>query len=236
MADQQLELINTEAHKTLRVDPTFYNTPDNQINACLVLVSELSTLCHEYPIFIVKHPEQEKYQLTALLGLNSGQNLYLAGDQWRAKYLPLDILRKPFQAFVPNPNEPLKGSIAIDVNSPAVGAKGELLFTPDGESTEYFKRVEQTFAQLLGGSRYSSELLQQADDFGLLEAVSLKVDLANGETVNLNGMYQFAKEKVTALSGQALTTCHENGILQVCHLVLSSSIHLDKLIQWHIDT
>ena len=70
------------------------STPENQTNACMVVASELSTLCHEYPIFITKHPEHEQFQLNAILGLVSGQNLFLDGDSWRAKFLPLDILQK----------------------------------------------------------------------------------------------------------------------------------------------
>jgi len=232
MSTPQLELINTEAHKDIKVNPRQYNTPENQTNACMVVASELSTLCHEYPIFITKHPEHEQFQLNAILGLVSGQNLFLDGDSWRAKFLPLDILRKPFQAFIPDPKEPSKGSIAIDMNSPAVNGDGEALFTESGESTVYFKRIEDTFAQLMGGLKYTSDLLKQANDLGLLEQVSLNFELANGEKAGINGLYSFNKENLTALKGADLETCHDSGILQISHLVLSSSIHLDKLVQW----
>lgn len=234
MTTPKLELVNTEAHKHLRINPNKLNTPENQINACIVVANELSTLIHEYPIFITKHPERGHYQLTAILGLHNGDNLYLDGESWRATYLPLDILRKPFQAFIPDPNDTSKGSIAIDVNSPAISeTEGQALFTESGENTDYFNRIESTFGQLMGGTNYTSELLKQADDLGLLEQISLNFDLPNGEKAAINGLYSFDKEKISALRGNDLEVCHESGILQVCNLTLSSGIHLDKLIKWY---
>lgn len=234
MTIPQLELVNTEAHKTLRINPKKVNVPENQVNACIVVAGELSSLIHEYPIFITKDQKRDQYQLTAILGLHSGDNLYLDGEQWRATYLPLDILRKPFQAFIPDPNHTSKGSIAIDINSPAVSeTTGQRLFTDRGESTDYFKRIETTFKQLMSGTQYTADLLRQAVEFDLLEQVDLKFDLANSEPVTLNGLYIFSQDKVTALKGDALEQCHQSGLLQVCHLTMASSLHLNKLINWY---
>ena len=236
MASPQLELVNTEAHKDVRVDTSKYNIAENQVNAAVVVAGELSTLVHEYPIYITQNQETKQFQLIAILGLHSGENLFLQGDCWRAQFLPLDILRKPFQAFVPDPSDPSKGSIAIDMNSEQVGDKnGEALFAENGESTDYFKRIESTFSQLMGGSKYTSNLLQQAAELDLLEQIGLSFDLANGEKASLNGLYAFNQEKLTALRGAEVEQCHESGILQICHLILSSSIHLDKLIKWYAE-
>lgn len=233
MSKPDLQLVNTQAHKHLKIQSTKYNVSENQINATIVVAGELSALVHEYPIFITRSQQGAPYQLTALLGLHSGENLFLQGDTWRANYLPLDILRRPFQAFIPDPSHPTKGSIAIDLNSELVSeTDGETLFLENGDATDYFKRIETTFSQLMGGNTFTAELLEKAADLGLLEQVNLNFDLPNGQKANLNGLFVFNKEAVSALSGEALEQCHQLGLLQVCHLVLSSSIHLDKLIKW----
>lgn len=234
MKQPQIELVNTEAHKDVKIDTTKQDIPENHVNAVVVVVGELNTLIHEYPIFITKTSDTEQYQLTAILGLKSVQNLYLDGDNWRANYLPLDVLRKPFQAYVPDPKDLSKGSIAIDIASDKVNyTKGESLFDEAGESTPYFKRIESTFGQLMGGTTYSAELLKLADDLNLLEQINLNFDLPNGKTASINGVYQFDKKAITELRGADLEKCHESGLLQVCHLALSSTINLQKLINWH---
>ncbi|MBU2880833.1 SapC family protein [Psychrosphaera sp. B3R10] len=233
MPKQQYELVNTEAHKHLKINTQQVNVVENKVNACVVVAGELSTLVHEYPIFISKSQQTQQYQLTAILGLHSGENLYLDGEKWRAKFLPLDILRKPFHAFIPDPSKPAKGSIAIDLNSAMVNENdGQSLFEDDGNATDYYKRIETTFAQLMGGSKYSADLLQLAADLELLEQVSLDIDLPNDQKTSLTGLYVFDQEKLTALTGEKLEKCHQSGLLQVSHLVLSSSVHLQKLINW----
>ncbi|MBU2918835.1 SapC family protein [Psychrosphaera sp. F3M07] len=235
MSKKQYELVNTEAHNDLKINHKNFNIKDNHVNACVVVASELSTLIHEYPIFITKR-DDGNYQLTALLGTETGENLYLDGSKWRSTYIPLDILRKPFHAFIPDNNDLSKGSIAIDISSENVGdPTGELLFTANGETTDYFKRIESTFSQLMGGTAYTTELLKLASDLELLEQVSLNIDLPNGEKANINGLFTFDKQKVTALKGKALKQCHDSGILQICHLILSSSLHLQKLINWKMN-
>lgn len=234
MSAAKFELVSNEAHQHIKVNSQKYDIPENKVNAALVVASELSVLVHDYPIFITKQPNTENYQLTALLGLHAGENLYLEGEKWKTMYLPLDILRKPFQAYIPDPNDTSKGHIAIDMNSELVGdAKGEALFDEQGEPSKYFQRIQSAFAQIMGGTQFTSDLLKQADEMGLLEQVNLTVDLPDGGKANINGLYTFDKEKITALKGEQLERCHELGILQVCHLVMSSGIHMERLIKWY---
>ncbi|NVK26101.1 MAG: SapC family protein [Gammaproteobacteria bacterium] len=236
MSTPQFELVNSEAHKDIRINTGKFDIVENKVNAAVVVAGELSTLIHEYPIFISKNPETNEFQLIAILGLHSGENLFLQGEVWRAKHLPLDVLRKPFQAFIPDPKNRAKGSIAIDIDNELVRHdKGELLFTETGEATEYFKRIEAIFSQLMGGTMQTATLLQQAADLNLLEEIGLNFDLADGKQASLNGLFAFNKENVSALKGKDLERCHESGVLQICHLVLSSATHLDKLIKWHAD-
>ncbi|MDU0354357.1 SapC family protein [Paraglaciecola aquimarina] len=58
------------------------------------------------------------------------------------------------------------------------------------------------------------------------------VEIPNKGKIELNGLYGFDKKAVDKLSGKSLKQAHESGILQVIHLVLSSSLHLQKLINW----
>ena len=233
MSSSKIELLDSVKHRDLRVNTKQFNYSQNNINTCVVMAGELSSLVHEYPIFITKSPETGQFQLSAILGFEKGENLYLDGESWRAKYLPLDILRRPFRAHLPEGEFTIGGKLALDISSPLFDlTNGERIFDDSGKPTKYLERIQHTFAQLMSGTKQTKELLQIAVEYELLEQISLNVDLVEQGTTQLNGLYTFNQKAISNLTGNKLKTCHQSGLLQVCHLVLSSALHLDNLIQW----
>ena len=233
MSSSKIELLDSVKHRDLRVNINQYNYQQNHINSCVVMVGELSSLIHEYPIFITKNPETGQFQLSAILGFEKGENLYLAGDAWRAKYLPLDILRRPFRAHLPEGEFTVGGRLALDFSNPLFNlSTGERIFDDSGKPTKYLERIQKTFAQLMSGTKQTREILKQASELGLLEPIELNVDLVDENKITLNGLYTFNQKAIADLTGNKLKACHQVGVLQVCHLVLSSALHLDKLVQW----
>jgi hypothetical protein len=227
------ELLNTDQHRNLRINTELLDTPENRTNITLVTVGELSTLVHEYPVFITKSPTTGQLQLAAILGFNANENLYLQDNKWQATYLPLDILRRPFQAYVPDSTKLNQGRIAIDISSTQVSDKeGAALFDDKGEATDYLKKVQSTFAQLMAGTEQTKQILAKADELKLIESIDLNIEIPGVGKTSLNGLLSFNKEALTALKGDDLQQAHDSGILQVSHLILSSSLHLQKLINW----
>ncbi|TYK67227.1 SapC family protein [Colwellia echini] len=233
MASNSIEMLNPAKHSKLRVNTKSYNCEQNHVNAASVIINELSTVVHEYPIFITKNNNTGDFQLTAILGFSNGENLYLKGDSWQATYLPIDVLRRPFQLIRPDENSTAEGHIAVDMSSTQLqDKKGEMLFDDSGKPTAYLQRIQKMFSELLNGSEQTRTLLAKADEFGLIEPVTINIDLNDKESTSLNGLYAIKQKAVTELKGSALEECHNAGILQVCHLLLSSGIHFDKLIKW----
>lgn len=227
------ELLNSDQHGNLRIKIDQLDTPENRSNTALVTIGELSTLVHEYPIFISKSPSSGEFQLMAILGFSADENLYLQSNRWEAIYLPLDISRRPFQAYVPDANKLDQGRIAIDTSSVQISEnEGEALFDEQGEATDYLKKMQTIFAKLMGGMTQTREILKQADKLKLIEAISLNIEIPARGKASLNGLYSFDKKALTSLRGDALQQAHDAGILQVSHLLLSSTLHLQKLINW----
>ncbi|WP_158970217.1 SapC family protein [Paraglaciecola sp. L3A3] len=227
------ELLDSKIHKNLKIDTSLLNTKLNRVNVSSVIVSELNTLVHEYAIFMTKSPSSGELQLTAVLGFDAGENLYLDGNNWRATYMPLDIIRRPFQAYMPDKNKMDQGHLAIDVAAEQVNKKkGAALFDEQGNKTEYLQKIETTFSQIMGGVPYTAALLKEAEDLKLIEPVTITVEIPNRGKVDLNGLYGFDKKAIDKLTGAALKKAHQSGLLQVIHLMLSSTIHLQKLIGW----
>ena len=84
----------------------------------------------------------------------------------------------------------------------------------------------------MSGAKQTREILQIVADYKLIESLTLNVDLGEKGTTTLNGLYGFDKKALANLSGEKLKHCHKSGVLEVCHLIQSSAIHLDKLIKW----
>ncbi|MDU0354356.1 SapC family protein [Paraglaciecola aquimarina] len=148
-----MELLDGRVHKDIKIDTSIVDTLQNRVNVATVIAQELSTLVHEYSIFITKSPTSGEFQLTAILGFSDKQNLYLRDNKWQATYMPLDIIRRPFQAYMPDKDNMNKGHIAIDVAAEQVNKKqGAALFDEEGKKTDYLTKIESTFSQLMGAS------------------------------------------------------------------------------------
>lgn len=233
MTKNKVELLDSVKHRELRINNQNYDYVQNKVNLSVVMVNELSSLIHEYPIFITQSQETGQLQLSAILGFDKGENLYLQGEKWQATYLPLDFLRRPFRLYMPEDATSLNGQIAVDFDNPSVQLEqGEKLFDDDGKPTAYLQRIQQTFSQLMAGAKQTREILKIAVDYKLIESLTLNVDLGEKGTKTLSGLYSFDKKALANLSGEKLKRCHKNGVLEVCHLIQSSAIHLEKLIKW----
>ncbi|MFC3122238.1 SapC family protein [Agaribacter flavus] len=233
MQKESVELLDNIRHKDVTVDNNLFDIPANHVNTVYIVMTELANLVHEYPIFITKQPNSEAFGLNALLGLHPGENLYLQNGQWDARYLPLDILRKPFQAVLAKQDDFSQGNIAIDLSSPQVTSKkGEALYDESGQATPYLERIKQTFTQLMGAMDYTNKRLQRMAELGLIQAITLQFDDISGEKTSLNGLHSINKDALAALSGSELEEAHKDGILQICHLIMSSGAHVQKLINW----
>lgn len=236
----KLQLLTSEAHGKLNVIRGEYLDPSFAVNLSTVMVSELAFLAHEYPLFFYKSARSGEFQLAALLGFKSGQNLFLENGNWMSRYVPLDIQRRPFQLYVPEASAansdsghagaPTSGLLAIDPTSPQFSeTKGESLYNDDGTATATLLHYQTIFSHLVSASEQTRSVIATLVQHELLEAVELNVTLKNGD-ITLNDLYTVNVKKLNALTGDALQACHDKGVLQVCHLVMSSGAHLEVMI------
>ncbi|MBU2872047.1 SapC family protein [Colwellia sp. E2M01] len=233
MTTNTMELLDTVRHKNIKIKTSLIDVPHNHINTAIVVVGELATLVHEYPIYITKNPGTGQFQLSAIFGFEKGENLYLKKNAWQATYLPLDMLRRPFIVHMPEGDLSEGARLVLDTASPSLTkGKGERLFNDKGEATDYLQRIQKTFSQLMSGTKETNDILKKADEMGLIEPVSIDIQFNDKEATSLTGLYAINQKAVTELKGDALEQCHHSGILQVCHLLLSSGLHIEKLIKW----
>jgi len=67
--------------------------------------------------------------------------------------------------------------------------------------------------------------------YELIEPVSIKVQLKDGSNHELNSLYSVNEEKVAALQGDVLQKLHQQGYLQMMHMMEASMSNLSLLIE-----
>jgi len=236
MNTEKAVLLDPIKHKELGVKTTKLDSIYHRVNRVFVNLNELSNLVHEYPVFINKNSHTGQFQFNAILGFEAGENLYVQNDQWNARFVPMDLLRHPFQVTFPDNNPTAAGQIAINESSDLLGKitdeKVEAIFETNGNPSPYFIRIQQMIAQLMSGAQLSRLALQGLHQNGLLMPITLDIKLNNGSQRALEGFYGVNEEALKQLSGTALEECHKKGHLNLCYLLLSSATHLEKLISW----
>jgi len=228
--------LNSEIHRNLRVNTSRGAEFGENIHIVPVIADELRSLVLDYPVCMIKDPETGRFSLSALLGFEPGENLFLEGDRWNASYLPLHVRRQPFMVgFSLDENGhriPDSAVISIDMDNPRVQeSRGEALFKEDGSSTEYLDGVSNLLFGLMNGIESTNVFIETLVELDLVEMAQINITFADGEQKTYDGIYTVHDEKLSELEGEVLQSLHDRGFLQASFLILASMGHVQKLIK-----
>jgi hypothetical protein len=231
----QLVAIDNKNHLNLKVDAAKAELHGAGLHLVPAVMSEFTNMAVQYPLVITKNADTGQFVVAAMLGFESGENLFWREGQWQGLYLPLQIRRQPF--FVGNPehskNQAESGDyvVCFDSESPAIAAnEGEALFSDDGVDTEYFQQAKYCLAQLLEGELANKQLLEQLERLELLQVMQMEVTFANQQSTTLNGLYTVDTEKLAALSSENISSLHKAGLLQAIYTLITSLGQIHHLI------
>jgi hypothetical protein len=231
----QLVAIDNINHLNLKVDAAKAELHGAGLHLVPAVMSEFTNIAIQYPLVITKHADTGQFVVAAMLGFESGENLFWRCGQWQGLYLPLQIRRQPF--FVGNPEQSSEQKIpgdyvvCFDSESPAIASNdGQALFSEDGVDTEYFQQAKYCLAQLLEGESANKNLLEQLQSMDLLQVMRMEITFANQQSTTLNGLYTIDTEKLTALSPEKIASLHKAGLLQAIYTIITSLGQIHHLI------
>src|SRR5690606_36128654 len=145
------------------------------VNQVMVFPNEFEALQRDYPIVFRKDAEGA-LRPVALLGLASGENLFLGGDsEWTARHVPALIERGPFTTAEPEraEGEPM---IRGDGDHPRVSrTEGEPLFLPHGGDSAFLLRMSDVLRAIYLGHHLLDRLVAALDAARLLRPVNLEL-------------------------------------------------------------
>lgn len=226
------QILNTADHAQLRVHSGAGAQFGDAAMAALVVPDEFRQLQAHYPIVFRRDSESGKFTALALFGFENGENLFLDGNEWAARYRPLSIAVQPFLVGQA-PGGEGEGQVHIDMDHPRVANDGEgtLLFDENGKPTPFLEDISGKLGALHAGYQASAGFYDALARYELLEPFTFEVPLSNGSKHSLIGFHMIDEDKLRALDGDALGALHAEGHLLPIFMAVASLSNLSILVQ-----
>jgi hypothetical protein len=222
-------LLDNNTHRDLRIVTTRGAAWGDDQMSTPVFLSEFRSVQAHYPIVFQPTDDGGMYPV-ALLGLRSGENLFLDARGWDAPYIPLALERGPF--MIGRANGELV--IHVDLDSPRIGrGEGEAVFLPHGATSEYLERMNSVLLAIHEGVEAQVAFMAALQRHELLESFVLDVEAADGSQNRLAGFHTINEERLAGLDPRAIGELHAQGHLAPIYMTLASIAHLRDLIDRH---
>ncbi|GLR48346.1 SapC family protein [Sphingomonas astaxanthinifaciens] len=222
--------VNAADHRDLRVNPAPRADLGDQVMSCLTVPIEFRRVQNEFPILFQRNPETGRLHALAMMGFEEGENLFLDGDRWTARYRPLALAIAPFRiGRSSNPDEPAQ--VHIDLDHPRVGdPEGVRLFDDSGLASPLLERASDMLHQLDVGLAAAGDFYDALDRYELLEPFALDVTLDDGSESRLVGYQLINEEKLQELEAGAVAELHRDGHLMPMFMALASLSNMTDLL------
>jgi hypothetical protein len=224
-------LLTSEEHRALRIDPSRGADFGDAVMSCLIVPTEFRRVQNDYPILFRLTPQRDRFQALAMFGFEPGENLFVDGTRWDARYRPLALEIQPF--LIGHPATPGGDKqIHLDLDSPrvATGGEGVRVFDDVGRPTPYLERVAELLGELDLGWQATDGFFAALNRHELLEPLTLEITLDDGTTNRLVGYHGIAEERLQQLDAAALGELQAEGYLMPVFMAVASLANVAELI------
>lgn len=228
----QHQILDPKTHADLRIRAEAGGELGDGISAALAVPAEFRRLACEFPLLFRRDGASGGLTALALLGFETGENLFLAGTRWDAVCRPLSIAVQPFligrAAGGEGPSQ-----VHIDIGHPRIAADGEgiRVFDSDGTPSPFLEEAIEMLGLLEAGHRASSTFFAAIDRYELLEPFSMDVALESGAAHRMVGYSIVNEEALAALEPGILAELHAAGHLAPLYFAVASLGNLGKLVR-----
>lgn len=223
-----MTVLNADDHRQVRVHTGRGAALGDAQMACPIVADEFRRVATEYPILFRPNAERDRLDAFALMGFENGENLFLSGDRWDARYVPIAMDVAPLQIG----QGPAGAQVHLDLSHPriATGGDGTRLFDDLGRPTPWAEAAIQRLAAFDAGFAAMPAFVAALRRYDLLEPTTIEVTLDDGSTNRLVGYHAVNEEKLRALDGPALGELHAAGHLMPLFMAVASLGNIGKLV------
>lgn len=223
-------ILTYATHGDLRIRHDRAAELGDAVMSCLIVPDEFRRVQNEYLILFRRNLEEGTVVALALFGFDNGENLYLTGGGWDARYVPLAMEIQPLLIGAP-PKGSEGGQVHIDMASPRIGGgEGMRLFDADGRPSTFLEDRIEKLGALDTGYRQSAGFFAALERYVLLEPLTVEVTLDNGSTNRLVGFHVIDEDRLQELDASELDDLHREGHLNPIFMALASQANLAALI------
>lgn len=227
----QHAILDNNTHRALRVRSDVGTGLGDGVMGTLIVPDEFRNVQGHFPILFRREPGRDDFFALALFGFENGENLFLDGSRWDARYRPLSLAIQPFLIGHPQSGEG-PGQVHIDLGHPRIAADGDgvRLFDADGAATPYLEEIAERLGALDEGYRGSKAFFDALLAYELLEPFSLEVTLDDMSVHSLVGYHIIDEAKLQALDANALGRLHADGHLVPIFMAVASLSQISALV------
>jgi hypothetical protein len=202
-----LEILNTEAHRHLRIAP---GSGVAHPHFVMIVIGEFPAAASNCPIFFAKDPATAEFYAGALFGFEPGETLFEAGTVGEGEggiFRPLELQRQGF--FMADEN------IAIDPNHARFGAGASIaLFDDAGTPTQAMRKIQSVIGQLHAGVEATRAFIAELLRLRLVEPIDISLRFDDGAQLQLDGLYTVSRDALNELPDADVARLFRNGYLQ----------------------
>ena len=232
MAD--FALLNNVDHQDVRIITERSARYGDDVMQAVTFPFEFRNVQAFYPILFQQDANGGFFPV-ALFGFEEKENLFLDEDGWHAAYIPAMVRREPFLIGFQDSKDPSNPGrtrvLSLDMAHPRVGNDaGEALFQPLGGRTPFLEGAADLLETIYAGIEHNKAFTRALAEHGLIEAVTLEVELNDGSRHQLIGYHSINEENVQALSGGTLAEFNREGFLAPMFMALASMANIQRLV------
>jgi hypothetical protein len=230
--------LDSVAHRNLKLRMPVQNWGvASKLNALFVAATEFADTCREFPIVFVKSGKEadgtESLAPIAVFGVQQSENLFVAGERWRGRYMPAVLRMYPFcMARIDDERLALCVDMAFEG---ANDSEGEALFDANGQASEWLTRVQKQLEELETEVQRTRQVCLRLQQLDLLRDMRFDATLPGGRTHTVDGFLVVDEEKVRNLPDAAVVELHRNGLMGLIHLHWLSMRNMHPLLEWHVE-
>jgi SapC len=169
----------------------------------------------------------------AVLGLTQNDNLYLAGERWRAQYMPAILRMYPF--CIARLDEE-QFAICVDTSfSRTNEAGGQRVFEDDGKPAPLLEDMRKQLETLEAEIQRTRAVGKRLQELGLLKEMRFDATLPDGTQHTVDGFLTIDDQKATDLPESVVYELHRNGMLALMHMHWVSLGNMRRLVDWHAE-
>ena len=231
----KVAMLDNVTHKDLKVKMGYSAEYGDNINLALIFPTEYAFIQREYPILFRKNSKGD-FESVALLGLDKGENLFLADSNWNARYIPAIQQRGPFVIGLHGKNgqasagqEPM---VHIDLDHPRVSeTEGAPLFLRHGGNSPFLDHASRMLQMIYLGTEMTKPMFSAFEDADLLEPMDVEVAVNEQVKYTIPDFFTINQDNLAKLSGSELESLNRHGFLHLAMMVASSLGNLSWLVE-----